>query len=242
LNFKTLEALLASIGRLTSLETLNIERCYALRELPASISAMTRLTSLRLRKRGLNLKELPSSLGDLQALKSLKLQNLLVLEALTTSIARLTSLETLYIELCDKLQELPETIVALTNLHELSINGCPMTALPASIGALTNLTKLFLFACELMDVPSSIESLTALRYLRLNARPDGRAFQTLSCALPSLRLLQELHLHKLGEDDVLAIGRSLKVRPLPLLNLDSSSWKTLKCCWQALGLQPAGTT
>jgi len=78
--------------------------------------------------------------------------------------------------------------------------------------------------CGLMDVPSSIESLTALHALRLGVSvyiptwdAHRRAFSNLACLLPTLRLLQHLQLHGLGEDDVAVTGHSLKVWPLPLL-------------------------
>jgi len=98
-------------------------------------------------------------------------------------------------------------------------------------------------------VPSSIESLTKLRTLWLGtqaaAPQDGRAFKTLACALPALRLLQRLDLRWLCEDDVLALGHSLKAWPLPLLGLGSSHWHAtgnkymcLNSCWQALALPP----
>jgi hypothetical protein len=45
----------------------------------------------------------------------------------------------------------------------------------------------------------------------------------LACALPALHLLQDLELFGLGEEDVAAIGRSLKAWPLPLLDLNASN-------------------
>jgi len=77
------------------------------------------------------------------------------------------------------------------------------------------------------------------------ALPDGRAHTTLTWALPALRLLQHLHLNRLGEDDMAAIGLSLKAWPHPLLDLDNSCWLAasynpigLSSCWQALWLPP----
>ena len=77
------------------------------------------------------------------------------------------------------------------------------------------------------------------------AQQNIRAFRTLAHALPALRLLQHLDLCGLGEDNVLALGRSLKAWPLPSLDFDNSIWLTPACppiglqrCWQALALPP----
>ena len=265
-----LENLPASLSRLTSLETLLIKNCSTLQELPAT-SAKTHLTSLTLH--GSALKELPC-FGGMTALRHLTLGNLDELTRLPLSmrnfsglctlelcgcrgitelpsIGSLLSLETLHINIC-ALRELPASIAVFTALHTLELASFPrLRALPTSIGALTALTKLTLCDCALTDVPSSIKSLTKLRTLALHvpaaARQDIRVFRTLAHALPALRLLQHLDLCGLGEDNVLALGRSLKAWPLPSLDFDNSIWLTpayppmgmqLQRCRQALALPP----
>ena len=263
-----LQNLPASLSRLTSLETLLIKNCSTLQELPA-MGVITRLTSLTLIDCALkrlpcfgglialrhltlgnlcNLIRLPSSIGKLSDLRTLTLCGCNRIMELP-SIGSLLSLATLYIENC-ALRELPTSITVLTSLHKLVLSSLPkLQALPACIGALTTLTELTVCDCGITDVPSSIESLTNLRTLWLGtqaaARQDGRAFKTLACALPALRLLQRLDLRWLCEDDVLALGHSLKAWPLPLLGLGCSFWHAtgnkyicLNSCWQALALPP----
>jgi len=84
--FDALEALPASIGRLTSLKTLRIEACPALPELPV-MSAMAALKSLSLVNCA-RLKELPC-LENLTAMEQLSLNSLAELTQLPTSINKL---------------------------------------------------------------------------------------------------------------------------------------------------------
>jgi len=63
MNLTAIHALPASIGRLTSLQTLRIERCETLKELLTSIAAPTNLHQLSVC--GCAIKELPASLGNL---------------------------------------------------------------------------------------------------------------------------------------------------------------------------------
>jgi len=270
-NFSALHILPESIGRLTSLEILHIEGCHPLQELPG-MSAMKHLTSFTLDNSVLkelpclghmnrlqylylwslsDLAKLPSSIGNLTGLRDLRIVSCRMIMELPT-IEGLMSLETLHIESCDTLRELPASIDALMVLQTLHLNLLPnLKALPVSIGALIALTNLNVYFCGLTDLPSSIESLTALRTLMLSQEmhPDGRALKTLACALPALRLLQRLVLFGVCEDDVLALGCSLKAWPLPLLDLDNSNWRNasdnqicLTSCWEALGLPPEAAT
>jgi len=240
---------------MTRLTSLTLQRC-ALKELPC-LGLLTALRHLCLEYLP-DLKRLPSSMDKLTGLRELRLVECSGITELP-SIVRMLSLETLHIERCDALLELPASIDALTALHALVLKSLPkLKTLPASIGALTALTELTLKYCGLADVPSSIESLTALRTLTLDvtagnsvffdghgsmALLDDKTFKTLACALPALRLLECLVLVGLCEDDVAAIGRSLKAWPLPLLDFDTSRWSNarhvqmgLKGCWKALGL------
>ena len=109
---------------------------------------------------------------------------------------------------------------------------------------LSRLQTLWILEVPLEDMPC-IEALTALHELRLcvaDYAHDSRAFTALSRSLPCLQHLQVLCLRASGvvalqAGDVLAIGRALKVWPLPLLH--DLQGIHLRTCWRALGLPAA---
>ena len=217
MNFKALQSLPVSIGRLASLETLHVEGCASLQELPASIGQLTALRKVSLYKLQ-NLKELPMTFGAL------------------------TNLDQLSVEKC-ALTGLPASFAYLGRLKTLLLRNLKaFDALPASIGRLTSLQTLHVDACALTHGPSSIESLAALQWLWLDVSTsvqlDSRVFTELACSLPTLRRLGYLVLKGLGEDDLQAIGRTLKAWPLSRLWFDEYRQIGLKSCWQALALPP----
>jgi hypothetical protein len=117
---------------------------------------------------------------------------------------------------------------------------------------LSRLQKLSISDVLLEDMPC-FEALTALLELRLDVADyahDSRAFTALSRWLPCLQQLQVLLLRAFDLDDegnllyvalragdVLAIGRALKVWPLPLLH--DLQGIHLRTCLRALGLPAA---
>jgi len=135
----------------------------------------------------------------------------------------------------------------LTSLRKLQLLYLgQLKTLPSTIGALTGLEELCIQCCGLKDMPRSIEALTALQTLTVRSsfltEVDFRPIQTLSCALPSLQQLR--HLTLAGAvypftvsiaEHVLAIGRSLKAWPPPLL-MHLSAAVQLGTCWRELGL------
>jgi len=182
-----LDVLPASIGLLTSLETVIIDYCLKLQELPASITALTNLHHLSVST--CFLKELPA-LGDLRSMKTLTLMNLTAIHALPASIGRLTSLQTLRIERCVTLKELPTSIAALTNLHQLSVCGCAIKGLPASLGNLPLKTLTLRELNALKSLPVSMR-LTSLESLRIE---DCGVLQALPACVEQWTALQSLSL------------------------------------------------
>ena len=121
---------------------------------------------------------------------------------------------------------------------------------------LSRLRELRIQDCPLQDMPC-IDALTALRTLALGVADythSSRTFTALSRSLPCLQQLDVLNLTGRAEpdqygirervalriEDVLAIGRALRVWPLPLLHDvqddDAQRGIRLSTCWQALGL------
>jgi hypothetical protein len=119
-------------------------------------------------------------------------------------------------------KELKPNMTVIANLHTLHIIMCEISRIPESIRVLTNLTQLVMGSCPIMDLPPLIEALTTLHTIMLFTHNDeppinSRAFQTLARALPVFRGLVKMHLTLRREQDVLAIGRSLRSWPLPKL-------------------------
>jgi len=151
---------------------------------------------------------------------------------------------------------LPSAISALTGLKTFILDSCSMLQTPATvdggisvIGAFTQLTKLEVSFCDLTSVPACIETLTSLRKMNLRVLDDG-VLQKLAPLLPKLRLLEDLSLNRCSlrnkylcaelqpveGNEMLALGRSLKAWPPPLLHFSRGSNIWFWRGWQALGL------
>ena len=199
-----------------ALKHLHLHRLPQLQELPAvteSLTLLERLIITDCRK----LIQLPESVfWGLQALQELTLR----LEALKElpDMGRLSALRRLELS-CSRVAQLPGSIRHLTGLQQLSIDSCTFRDFP-DIQVLTNLRTL---------------ELVMTKYAA-----DCKVFRSLSRSLPCLRRLHKLSLRMdvvetldygskedsfqgqmrtgISDEDVLAIGRSLRAWPLPLLH------------------------
>jgi len=270
--FGALKALPASITQLTSLETLCIEKCPAL-ELPASICALTALRTLKLHSLP-ELLTLPASITAISALTALTELSLIdcTIADVSPLIECLTALRSL-IFLSKTSFDLPcptcDQLLSFERAFKKNF-GCPNckgifhSADGQYIGHLNvdgaHQTPIFLSPDELAmratDEHGTFDHNQKEVYSSCRQR-CCREFRQLACSLPVLRLLQHLELSvgdgggsdrtPVDEDDVLALGRSLKAWPLPLLDLDvtqtgpfmySDDYSPigLHQCWQALAL------
>jgi hypothetical protein len=157
----------------------------------------------------------------------------------------------------EALKELPD-IGRLSVLMRLELSCSGLAQLPRSIRHLTGLQQLSIESCTFKDFPD-IQVLTSLRTLELvmtKYAADCTVFRSLSRSLPCLRRLHKLSLRVdvveavgvvqtgMSDEDVLAIGRSLRAWPPPLLldisDLFYAPGLRLHQQWQALGLpEPA---
>lgn len=129
-----------SIGRLTSLQTLDLGHNH-LTSLPESIGALV------------NLQKLDLSYNQLTSLPE--------------SIGALANLQKLYLYY-NQLTSLPESIGALASLHTLWLTVNQLSSLPESIGHLNSLQRLYLCYNQLTSLPESIVSLSSLREIYLS--------------------------------------------------------------------------
>ncbi len=130
-----------SVGRFTTLRTLDLSDCTKLTALPESVDNLCSLLKLNL-KYCANLAALPESVGNLCALLTLDLSWCSKLTALPESVGNLGTLRTLDLSNCSELTALPESVGKLGALHTLNLEYCTkLTALPASISQLTQLDE-----------------------------------------------------------------------------------------------------
>ncbi len=126
-----------SLSGLDNLETLDLQACSSLAELPESIGGLVNLKSLNLS--GSSLVKLPASIGGLVNLKTLNLSG-------------------------SSLVELPASIGGLAALTELDLSSTGLESLPAMIGQLKSLKTLVL-PYQIKEVPRELGQLPGLRKL-----------------------------------------------------------------------------
>jgi hypothetical protein len=131
-----------SIGKLKHLRYLDLSWNPYIKLLPASITKLLNLQTLRL-EGCMGLKELPEDLKNLISLRHLDLSRSESIELLPASITKLQNLQTLRLEKCTRLKELPEDITNLISLRHLVLKGCKgLTHMPHGLGKLTALQTL----------------------------------------------------------------------------------------------------
>ncbi|KAG0580495.1 hypothetical protein KC19_4G177500 [Ceratodon purpureus] len=111
-----------------------------------------------------DLKDIPTSISGSKQLHALYLEHCSSLENLPETIGQLTELVVLKLRGCTKLVHLPESIGGMSSLTHLDLTDCSnLVSLPETIGNCGVLSSLLLFrCCKLEGVP---ESVGRLRFL-----------------------------------------------------------------------------
>ncbi|KAK3210912.1 hypothetical protein Dsin_015618 [Dipteronia sinensis] len=167
-----------------NLESLNLEGCTSLLEIPPSIECLNKLKVLKLGNCK-SLGALPNCIG-LESLRQLDLMgcsnvktlsgipcNIEILELCGTAIEQLPSsieylcrLVTLNLSGCSRLMSLPSSICKLKSLDRFYLWGCSkLDKLPDNLGDLKSLTLLVANETDIRQVPSSIIQLDNLEIL-----------------------------------------------------------------------------
>ncbi|KAI9192048.1 hypothetical protein LWI28_017585 [Acer negundo] len=191
-----------------NLESLNLEGCTSLLEIPPSIEHLNKLKALKLTNCK-SLGALPNCIG-LESLTQLDLIgcsnvktlsgipcNLEILELCGTAIEQLPSsieylcrLVTLNLSDCSRLTNLPSSICKLKSLDRFYLSGCSkLDKLPDNFGDLESLTLLVANETSIRQVPSSIIQLDNLDTLSFTG---CKGQETLGLLLPSLSGLHGL--------------------------------------------------
>ncbi|KAG6469927.1 hypothetical protein ZIOFF_070862 [Zingiber officinale] len=184
-----IELLPAAVCELYNLQTLTLDKCLKLRELPSDIGKLVNLRYLGLSEANIeklpksvyqlrnlqslkvdycrNLKDLPYNIGSLVNLCHLGLSGTSI-KRLPRSVHRLSKLSTLKLDQCKILMELPSSIGNLVNLRHVTACKTKITKLPESICSLFNLLTLDLAYSNLSELPNDIGNLSNLNYLALS--------------------------------------------------------------------------
>ncbi|KAL2623067.1 hypothetical protein R1flu_003272 [Riccia fluitans] len=154
-----------SFGYLTRLKCLSIMSCKVT-SIPDSFRNLTSLLSLEVEEMS-DRQLIP--IGSFGQLRSLKMTCWAIAD-LADVFRELIVLEELTLK-CEGILELPHTLGDLTLLRRLRVN-CPVKLLPDSLGNLTNLESLVL-VCPIQTLPARFSSLTWLGTLDLRCEHAG---------------------------------------------------------------------
>ncbi|XP_055801788.1 receptor-like protein 7 [Solanum dulcamara] len=157
-----------SIGNLSSLNILNLQRCEFSGSIPDSLGTLSSLNSLYLA--GCQLSgSIPDSIGNLTQIRQLDLANNHFTGHIPSTILNLTHLQSLDLSSNSLSGPLPSTILNLTHLQSLDLSSNFLSGpLPNNASILQKLTNLDLSYNSLNGtIPSWVFSLPSLSYLSL---------------------------------------------------------------------------
>ncbi|KAI3457264.1 hypothetical protein Pfo_013927 [Paulownia fortunei] len=169
-SFPKISSLPASIGTLTSLQSLSICFCESLENLPGEMLTLTNLETLEIIECP-GLISLPDeSIHGLKSLRSLSIENCPNLNSLPLTLRNITALEHLTIMYCPNLVCLPDVVHEFQALRSLNIVNCTgLASLPGGLEQVSSLQNLEIRGCpKLQELPDWIGSLVSLRYLAIS--------------------------------------------------------------------------
>ncbi|KAF0898976.1 hypothetical protein E2562_012670 [Oryza meyeriana var. granulata] len=163
-------AIPASLGRLSSLQSLVLVENNLTGAVPAELGALVRLRRLVLSGNGLS-GQIPASLGGLKGLLKMDLSNNLLQGSLPADLAGLRSLTLLDLRNNSFTGGLPPFLQGMASLQDLLLSNNPLGGSMAQLGweKLPKLATLDLSNLGLVGaIPESMAALTRLRFLALD--------------------------------------------------------------------------
>ncbi|XP_026451103.1 probable disease resistance protein RPP1 [Papaver somniferum] len=152
-----------SVKNLYNLQTLVLNRCTTLSELPEGIGSMRSSRHLDISYTGI--KVLPMSVTSLQNLRTLDVSNCTTFEGLPENVGALKDLRSLNLSHTG-IKILPTSVTSLQNLRALNVSNC------TNIGSLKDLRSLDISHTKVSRLPDSISGLERLMTLRLHSCPN----------------------------------------------------------------------
>ncbi|URE03858.1 resistance protein [Musa troglodytarum] len=165
-------SLLSSLGTLTSLSSLLVDRILGITSLPVglfqNLASLARLNIADCTE----LESLPvDEMQHLTALQHLTISGCKALRSFPLNVERLIALQSLNLRYCINLGSLPEGLHSLTSLRSLRVVGCrSVTTQPeAIIRSLNSVREQFEteICCRKMDLSGRLQDLGTLRMLRI---------------------------------------------------------------------------
>ena len=160
--------------------------------IPASLGVLTSLQSLNLNSNHLS-GTIPATLGNLTSLQSLQMVTNQLSGAIPVEIGNLTNLQALFLSENQLSGTIPSGLGGLTGLQDINLYSNNLTgSIPAELGSLTNLVTLYLNRNQLTgSIPTELGSLANLQVLSLyNNQLSG----TIPTQLGNMTALRTLHL------------------------------------------------
>ncbi|KAL3745474.1 hypothetical protein ACJRO7_014560 [Eucalyptus globulus] len=149
-----------SICYIKTLVHLNVCECYELEKLPARVGRMEESRELQCYDKPA---QLPESVGSFESLTELYLSETYI-EKLPEFIGYMEALKTLYTADCYSLDHIPNSIGNLASLSVLYVGNSSLREIPDSIGKLQSLVELYLSETQITKLPESIGNLQSLIY------------------------------------------------------------------------------
>lgn len=181
---------LGDIGKLTSLQELNIVNCSTVITIDDGVTTLTSLTALKIICCR-SLAHISPGIGVLHKLQHLQLADCDALGALPSTFGQLKALTALKLEYSVKygparLSALPSSVGDLSSLAHMTIKSGDLQALPDTLGNLTALTLLSLECQSLLSLPGSISRLSSLQHLTLHGFRGSEYDAMIGSALPDV--------------------------------------------------------